>query len=192
MLSAQARTPILACVSPELVGCRSLMEMPEPRDWKPDAALAAAWRMIRGMEASRYLGVVTPRFVLRLPYGNNATETESFAFEEMPTLEHESYLWGNGAVLCGLILAEKFVETGWHLSFDDGVEVHGLPVHIYREDGEARMKPCAEVLMRESALETLMEQGIMALTSLRDRDGVRLPRFQSAAQGTKQLAGRWR
>ena len=169
-----------------------MMDAPEPSDWKRDPALAAAWDMIRSMDAARYLGVVTPRFLLRLPYGKNATETESFAFEEMPTPDHAAYLWGSGAVLCGLVLAEAFVESGWQLSFDDGVEVHGLPVHIYREDGEACMKPCAEVLMRETALEALMEHGLMALVSLRDRDGVRLQRFQSAAKGTKQLAGRWR
>jgi len=191
MVSARARTPILAGAVPALVGCPSLIEAPEPRDWKPNPAIASAWNMIRGMEVSRYLGLVMPRFVLRLPYGKEGTETETFAFEEMPTLDHEAYLWGSGSVLCGLLLAEQFVESGWQFSFDDGKEVHGLPVHVYREDGEACMKPCAEVRLRETALEALMENGVMVLASLRDRDGVRLQRFQSAANGTKQLAGRW-
>jgi type VI secretion system protein ImpC len=191
MVSARSRTPILAGATPTLVGCPSLLDAPEPREWQPDAALAAGWDMIRGMDVARYLGVVMPRFLLRLPYGKNAAETETFAFEEMPTPDHEAYLWGSGAVLCGLLLAEGFVESGWQLSFDDGAEVHGLPVHVYRDEGEACMKPCAEVLLRETALESLMEHGLMVLTSLRDRDGVSLHRFQSAAKGTKQLAGRW-
>jgi len=191
MLAARSRTPILAGASTTLVGCTSLRDTPEPRDWKPNASLVAAWDMIRGIDASRYLGLVTPRFVLRLPYGKNATETESFAFEEMPTLEHEAYLWGSGAVLGALLLAEGFVASGWQLSLDEGGQVDGLPVHIYREDGEACMKPCAEVLLRETALEAMMERGLMVLTSLRDRDGVRLHRFQSVSNGTKQLAGRW-
>ena len=191
MLSARARTPILASAATMLVGCPSLAAEPDPRLWKPDAAIAAAWEMIRGMEASRYLGLVTPRFLIRLPYGKDAAQTDSFAFEEMPKLEHESYLWGSGAVLCGLLLAEAFVASGWQLNFDEHKEVNGLPVHVYRDEGQACMKPCAEVLLRETALEALMDQGLMVLISLRDRDGIRLPRVQSAAKGTKQLAGRW-
>jgi type VI secretion system protein ImpC len=191
MLSARARTPILAGATTMLAGCRSLSETPEPRDWTPDAGIVAAWDMIRGIEASRYLGVVTPRFLLRLPYGKDAAETESFAFKEMPAPDHEAYLWGSGSVLVALVLAEAFVESGWQIQFDDGVEVHGLPVHVYREDGEACMKPCAEVLMRQTALEVLMEGGFMVLVSLRDRDGVRIQRIQSAAKGTRPLAGRW-
>ena len=97
-VSVQARTPVLAGASPMVLGCRSLMESPEPRDWQPDTNLAAAWDMIRGMHVSRYVALVTPRFLLRLPYGKDATETESFAFEEMPTADHDAYLWGSGAV----------------------------------------------------------------------------------------------
>ncbi len=191
MVSASARTPILAAAATTLVGCPSLTEAPEPRSWKPDSTLAAAWDMIRGTEVSRYVGLVTPRFLLRLPYGKDAAQTDAFAFEELLKLEHESYLWGSGAVLCGLLLAEGFVASGWQLNFEDGTEVSGLPVHVYREDGETCMKPCAEVLLRETALEALMDHGLMVLTSLRDRDSVRLARFQSAAKEATQLAGRW-
>jgi type VI secretion system protein ImpC len=192
MLSSRAGTPILAAAAPMLVGCASWAATPDPRLWKPDPAIDAAWEMVRGMEVSRYLGLVTPRFLMRLPYGKDAGQTESFAFEEMPQPEHENYLWGSGAVLCGLLLAEGFVASGWQLNADEGREVNGLPVHVYREEGEACMKPCAEVLLRETALQALSDHGLMVLISLRDRDGVRLHRFQSAAKGTKQLVGPWR
>ena len=143
------------------------------------------------LASAGYLGVVTPRFLLRLPYGKDAAQTESFAFDEMPTPDHEKYLWGSGAVLCALLLAEGFVASGWDLRFEDGREVHNLPVHVYQDGGEATVKPCGEVLLRENALIALIDLGIMVLASLRDRDGVRLQRFQSAAQETTQIAGRW-
>jgi type VI secretion system protein ImpC len=191
ILSAQARTPFLAGVSTSLVGCASLATDPEPRTWKPNAALATAWQMIRGMAPARYLGVVTPRFLLRLPYGKDAASTESFAFEEMPAPEHEHYLWGSSAVLCALLMAEGFVASGWQMNLDDIRQIDGLPLHVYREDGESTMKPCAEVRLRETALEALTDNGLMVMASIPDRDGARLHRFQSAAKGPEPLAGHW-
>ena len=88
------------------------------------------------------------RFLLRLPYGREAARAESFDFEEMPAgSPHESYLWGPGSVLCGLLLAEGFVESGWSFDPDDVRQVTGLPVHIYEDQGERAMKPCAEVML---------------------------------------------
>ncbi|MBI2803856.1 MAG: type VI secretion system contractile sheath large subunit [Planctomycetes bacterium] len=191
LVVSRGRTPVLAAASPRLVGCPSLASDPDPREWKADPNLKAAWQMIRSLAPAKYLGLVMPRFLLRLPYGKNATETEAFAFEEMPTPEHEHYLWGSGAVLCALMLAEGFVAAGWDIGLADIRQLNGLPLHVYAEDGSTTSKPCAEVHLRETALEVLIEQGLMTLMSLRDRDGVRLARWQSAAQSQEQLAGLW-
>jgi type VI secretion system protein ImpC len=191
ILAARARTPVLAGASPRLVGCKALTSDPDPREWKADAAVASAWKMIRGMAECQYLGVAIPRFVLRLPYGKNAAETSSFAFEEMPSSEHEYYLWGSAAVACALLLAEGFVASGWQMNPDDVRQVGGLPVHVYNDGGESVMKPCAEVYLRETALEALSDQGLMVFKSIRDRDGIQLARFQSASQASDPLAGRW-
>jgi type VI secretion system protein ImpC len=191
LVASRARTPVLAGVSTGLVGCTSLATDPEPRTWKPNGELAGAWQMIRGMDAARFLGAVVPRFLLRLPYGAKATRTESFAFEEMPKPDHEQYVWGSGAVAAALLLAEGFVASGWNLNPDDVRQIGELPVHVYADEGETAMKPCAEVLVRETALEALTDSGLMVLASIRERDGVRLVRFQSAAAGTEPLAGRW-
>ena len=125
-------TPVLAGMSPILAGCPALIAEPEPRTWKPNAGLASAWQMIRSMDAAGYLGVVMPRFLLRLPYGKDAAQTDAFAFEEMLTPEHEHYLWGSGAVLCALLLAESFVASGWDLQFDEGREIHDSHRDIYQ------------------------------------------------------------
>lgn len=189
VLAARSRTAVLAGARSSLVGCTSFATDPDPRDWKVQPALAAAWQLIRDLPASRFLGMAAPRFLLRLPYGKKATRTEAFAFEEMPT--HEHYLWGSGAVACALLLAEGFVASGWNLNPDDVRQIAGLPVHVYDDDGEQTMKPCAEVHLRETAAEALTENGLMVLASIDERDGVRLLRFQSAAAGTERLSGRW-
>src|SRR5262249_4276158 len=130
-LSSRSRTPVLAGIDPVIAGCASLTADPEPRTWKSDAALAAAWEMIRGMSPARSLGAVAPRILLRLPYGKKGARTESFAFEELPAANHEGLLWGSGAVACALLLAEAFVASGWNLELDEPREIHGLPVYVY-------------------------------------------------------------
>ena len=189
LLASRMKTPVIAGGTPKLAGCPSLVAHPDPREWKLDPALGGAWEMIRGLEAAKYLGLVVPRFVLRLPYGDDAAKTERFAFEESPN--HEQYLWAPGSVLVAMLLGQAFAESGWRMSPDDHRQVNGLPVHIYDDEGERAMKPCAEVHLRETALEALVEAGLMTLISTRDRDSVRLARFQSAAAGTEPLAGRW-
>lgn len=189
LLAAHAQTPVLAAASPQLFGCPSLASDPDPRDWQPDSSIAGAYQMIRVLPHARFLGLVVPRFLLRLPYGKDATRTEAFSFEENP--RHDDYLWGSGAVAAALLLAEGFVASGWGLNPDDVRQISGLPVHVYDDDGERTMKPCAEVHLRESALEAITEQGLMVLASVADRDAIRLVRFQSAAEGMQSLVGRW-
>jgi predicted component of type VI protein secretion system len=67
-----------------------------------------------------------------------------------------------------------------------------LPIYVYEEDGNRRVKPCAEVLLTVRAAEIILERGLMPLLSFRDRDVVRLARFQSIRDPLTSLAGRWR
>src|SRR5262249_47555022 len=115
-----------------------------------------------------------------------------FDFEEMPAESpHEGYLWGNPAVACVYLLAEAFSRYGWN--FRPGViqEISGLPAHVYQEDGESQVKPCAEVLLTRRAMEKILDLGPMPLLSLQGRDAVQLARFQSLADPVTSLAGRW-
>jgi type VI secretion system protein ImpC len=56
--------------------------------------------------------------LLRLPYGAETSPAERFQFEELAgdgPSPAESYLWGNPAVLCALLLGEAFSRSGWGL-----------------------------------------------------------------------------
>jgi type VI secretion system protein ImpC len=70
-------------------------------------------------------------------------------------------------------------------------DIDGLPLHVYRQDGEASVKPCAEGLLNEQAAERILEKGIMPLVSFKDRDVVRLLRFQSLADPPAGLEAHW-
>ncbi len=151
-----------------------------------------AFRQIRKLPQARWIGLSLPRFLLRLPYGQDTAPLERFSFEEIPLPPaHDSYLWGNPAFACVYLLGEAFSRAGWEMRPGSAAEIDGLPLHTYKEDGESKTKPCAEVLMTEQGAEALLDHGIMPLASLRDRDAVRLVRFQSIADPLAPLAGRW-
>jgi type VI secretion system protein ImpC len=153
---------------------------------------ARHWRSLRHSPAASWLGLALPRFLLRLPYGRETAPVESFAFEEMPgTPDHQKYLWGNPAFACVYLLGQAFSSDGWNLRPGVHEEIGGLPLHLYEMGGEKRLKPCAELLMTDSDVEWILEQGLMPLVSLKNEDAVRLRRFQSIAEPLAPLSGRW-
>jgi type VI secretion system protein ImpC len=192
-IAALARTPLLAGAALRLAGCTSLVQQPDPDTWQPSAKLAEAWKVVRSLSEARFLGLVAPRFLARLPYGKGAAKVERFKFEELPGgSSHEHYLWAPGSVVAALLLAEGFADAGWRMDPQEHRKLSGLPVHVYEdEDGERAMKPCAEVLLREDAFERLVDTGLMVLISVRERDAVQLARFQSATADPSPLGGRW-
>jgi type VI secretion system ImpC/EvpB family protein len=145
-----------------------------------------AWAEFRKSPGAVSIGLVLPRFLLRLPYGENTSPIESFPFEEMPESQHSDYLWGNPAFLSVLLLAQAFESSGWDMESIPR-RVDGLPLHIYYADGEPAAKPCAEVLLSQSDAEYLLEGGVMPLISLKGQDAVVLGRFQSVAEPLQPL-----
>ncbi len=193
-VAAAAGAPFISGASPGLLGCRSIADLPDRRQWTKQAApeAAAAWRALRSLAEARYLGLVLPRFLLRLPYGKETESTELFDFEEIPDpTAHDDYLWANPTFAAILLLAQTFTEQGWELRPGTLSDVTGLPIYIYTREGEPVSKPCAEVLMTQTAAEEMMEKGFMPLASLKDQPAIRLVRFQSFTEPPSPLAGRW-
>jgi type VI secretion system protein ImpC len=194
-IARRARAPFIAAASPHFLGCESLAETPDPDDWQPlDVSdINQAWVGFRRRPEATYVGLALPRFLIRLPYGAETEPIEQFEFEELTERpRHESYLWANPAFACAYLLAHAFSLENWEMRPGTVQEIEGLPLHIYEEEGESRIKPCAEALLTMRAAEEILEQGLMPLISFRSEDRIRLGRFQSIALPPTQLAGRWR
>jgi type VI secretion system protein ImpC len=191
-IAHRARAPFLAEASPRVLGCSSLASTPHPREWKAPQEPASGWAELRRLPEADAIGLALPRFLLRLPYGKKTSPLESFDFEEFPELPvHQDYLWGNPAFAIALLLAQSFSEAGWEMRPGSVTEIDKVPLHLYRRDGQSESKPCAEVLLTEDAAERMVEAGLIPLVSFKDRDLVRVVRFQSVADPPRALAGRW-
>ncbi len=194
-LAQAARAPFLASAGSHFAGCESIALTPDPDNWQwqADSVTEQRWQELRNSPEAASIGLVLPRFLLRLPYGKDTEPIDQFDFEELSACSvHEEYLWGNPAIICACLLAEAFGTSGWSLTSELQQELMGLPIHVYKSNGETHITPCAETFLTERAMEVLINKGLMPLLSIKGRDAVRIARFQSIAKPSTPLAGRWR
>ncbi len=159
---------------------------------KENAKAAAAWQELRKSPEARWLALAMPRFLLRLPYGKDTSTIESFEFEEMPGApKHHEYLWGNPAFACIFVLGRLFSDSGWKMRPAQNECIEGVPLHVYKLNGETHTQPCAEVMLSEHDCAALLKEGLLPLASMKDRDTVRIPRVQSIADPPTALVGKW-
>jgi type VI secretion system protein ImpC len=190
-IASQAGATFLAGASPRLLGCASLVTAPRPREWKAIEE-SGSWGELRRRAEAGSVGLVLPRFLLRLPYGKKTSSLECFDFEEIAEAPvHEDYLWGNAAFAVALLLAQAFSEAGWEMRPGSVAEIEKLPLHVYVREGESVVKPCTEALLTEDAVERMVEEGLIPLVSFKGRDVARVAKFQSIAEPLRALAGQW-
>ncbi|MGA2040240.1 MAG: type VI secretion system contractile sheath large subunit [Bryobacteraceae bacterium] len=175
----------LGCLAASL-GAPFLGEAAPPSD-----APCLEWQELVHSPEAHWIGLALPRYLLRLPYGKDTSPAEQLDFDEMPESVHADYLWGNPAFLCACVLGLAFRGDGWQMRPARHREIGGLPQHIYRADGESVAKPCAEVLLTDTAAEFILGNGFMPLASMKDQDSVLLVRLQSIADPPAPLSGRW-
>ena len=185
--------PLISAANSNLLGCSSFAETPDPAEWKSlEADVAKYWTALRQSSAAKWVALVLPRVLLRLPYGKETDEVETFAFEEFANgRAHENYLWGNPAYFCAGLIAQAFAEEGWGLQLGSQYDIGSLPAHTYSEDDEVKLQPCGEITFSQRVADLMLEKGFMPLISWKDRDAVRLLRFQSIAEPLAPLSGPW-
>lgn len=191
-LAKAADAPCLAAAHPSLLGCAAPEDLAQPTRWAPlpDAA-AKYWQALRQSPSAAWLGLSLPRLLARLPYGKATDPVNAFAFEEITEdATHEDFVWESPVYAQARLLAEAWAEDGEEMDISGYLEISPLPSYIYRDKrGEARQKPCAETLLSEAAANAMLARGIMPLLSYRNRDAVRILRWQSVASPARPLAG---
>lgn len=186
--------PFISRGDPSFMGCPSLSTTPDPSDWtvEPEPSGKKAWQVVRTLPEARWIGLALPRFLIRMPYGEGTDPVNAFAFEEIgDPADHEHYLWANPIFALILVLGRTFTKFGWKWSRGLASGVSGLPLHVFEEQGERTIKPCAEAFLSDRSLEKIIGCGLMPLVSFKDQDRIQLVRFQSVADPLTPLSGRW-
>jgi type VI secretion system protein ImpC len=189
MMAETHNAAVIGAAESELIGSHSLAQQPAFSDWSQQDN--PFWQQLQESPLAGRIGLALPRILGRLPYGKKTDETASFDFEELNGDEHEDFLWCNPTLSCARLLAHSFTEYGWNMSPDHNTDIGDLPAYSYKQDGEQKMMPCAELWLPERSAEAILQLGLMPIVSFRNRDMARLLRFQSIASPLKPLAGPW-
>jgi type VI secretion system protein ImpC len=174
-VAAMAHAPFFASAGPQFFGLKDVLGLPNMKDLDSlfEGPQYAKWRGFRESEDSRYVGLVLPRFLLRLPYGATTTPVKRFNYEESVSEGHDSYLWGNSVYAFATRVADSFAKFRWCPNIigpQAGGTVDNLPLHTYQAMGAEQIKIPTEVLISERREYELSEQGFIALTYRKDSD----------------------
>ncbi len=170
--------------SESLAGCASLANQPDVEDWHHTSSeeFSSAWKEFRESELGRHIAFVAPKFLLRLPYGKKTSPIDSFDFSELPQARsHHYHLWGNSAHLVTVILANNYLQFGANANTKIASEIDGLPIHTYHDDMETQVKPCAEILITNSAVKQLEASGLLVVRSIEGKAAVQISALRTAS-----------
>lgn len=183
-VAAAAFCPFISAASPNMFGFKNFTELPKPRDLErifqtPDYT---QWQSFRNSEDSRFVSLVMPRVLARLPYGENTKRIDEFDYEEgtigksgePAPIQHNEYTWMNAAWVMGARLTDSFAQYGWCTTIrgvEGGGKVEGLPTHVFRsDDGDLDAKCPTEVPITDRREAELSKLGFLPLSHFKNTD----------------------
>ena len=171
-VAAHVDAPFLAAITP---GFWDTVKLDRPK------VVADAWNTLMGMPEAGHLGLLTPRFLLRRPYGAKSEPIDPFDFEEFTqSAGLRGMLWGNPVVLAGILMAKSFKENGPSLQLGSIMSLGEMPYHYVNDRfGDQVALPCTERNVDLDKIAIAKERGFMPIASVRGRDEIRLTSFNS-------------
>lgn len=176
-VAAAAHAPFIAAANPKLFDMNSFTELAVPRELGKifESLELIKWRSFRESEDSRYVSLVLPNFLLRLPYGPDTKPVEGMDYvEDVNGTDHSKYLWGNAAWLLAARITSAFAKYGWCAAIrgaEGGGAVEGLPAHTFRTlSGDLSLKCPTEVAITDRREKELNDLGFISLCHKKNTD----------------------
>jgi len=183
-VAAAAFAPFIASADAQLFGFDSWIELSKPRDLAKnfESDEYAQWNSFRASEDSRFVTLVLPRTLARLPYGKSTAAVDAFDFEEVAIssngmdkpVSHENYSWMNTAYVFAARLTDAFAQYGWCTAIrgaEGGGKVDGLPAHVFlSDDGDVDMACPTEIGITDRREAELSKLGFLAICHYKHTD----------------------
>jgi type VI secretion system ImpC/EvpB family protein len=178
-VAAAAWAPFVAAADPALLGLSSFADLQYPvnlpRTFEQLEYLK--WRAFRETPDARFVGLVLPRVLRRLPYEDDGSRRDGFRFrEDVSGPDPSKYLWGTAVYAFGAVVLRSFAESGWLAGIrgvQQGVEggglVVGLPAHSFATDKRGVVaKSSTDVLIHDRQEPELSDLGFIPLCQCQD------------------------
>jgi type VI secretion system protein ImpC len=183
-VAAAAFAPFISAAGASMFGFDGWTELAKPRDLAKifETQEYTKWRSYRDSEDSRFVSLVMPRTLARLPYGVATKPIEEFVYEEAPydeagaakSMEHGHYCWMNAAYAMGARLTDAFAQNGFCTAIrgaEGGGKVENLPYHVFTsDDGDLDAKCPTEIAITDRREFELSNLGFLPLCHYKNTD----------------------
>jgi type VI secretion system protein ImpC len=178
-VAAAAFCPFIAAADPKLFGFDSWQELTKPRDLEKIFTTIeyTKWKSYRDSEDSRFVSLVMPRVLARMPYGADTKPIEEFGYEEVDAskpVPHDDFTWMNAAYVMGTKMTDAFAKYGFCTAIrgaEGGGKVEGLPAFIFTsDDGDKDLKCPSEIGITDRREAELSKLGFLPLCHYKNTD----------------------
>ncbi|MFT7185002.1 MAG: type VI secretion system protein ImpC [Pseudohongiellaceae bacterium] len=183
-VAAAGFCPFISAAGSEMFGFEDYTELSNPRDLEKifESQEYIKMRSFRESDDARFVSLVMPRVLSRLPYGDASKPVEEFRYEEFPLdaegksldVDHDQYAWMNAAYAMGTTLTQAFTNYSWCTAIrgvEGGGKVEGLPSHLFKsDDGDMDQKCPAEIGITERREAELSKLGFLPLCHFKNTD----------------------
>ncbi len=175
-VSAAAHMPFIGAVGPAFFLKESMEEVAAIKDIGNyfDRAEYIKWKSFRDTDDARYIGLVMPRVLGRLPYGPDTVPVRSFNYvEQVKGPDHEKYLWTSASFSFASNMVKSFINNGWCVQIrgpQAGGAVKDLPIHLYDLGTGNQVKIPSEVMIPETREFEFASLGFIPLSYYKNRD----------------------
>ncbi|MCE1117722.1 MULTISPECIES: type VI secretion system contractile sheath large subunit [Pseudomonas] len=175
-VAAAAHMPFLGAVGPQFFGKQTMEEVSAIKDIGNYMARAEyiKWHSFAASDDARYVGLLTPRVLGRLPYGPDTLPVRGFNYEEhVKGPDHGKYLWVNATFAFAANMVKSFIANGWCVQIrgpQSGGAVSDLPIHLYDLGTGSQVKIPSEVMIPETREFEFANLGLIPLSYYKNRD----------------------
>ncbi|MBL8512252.1 MAG: type VI secretion system contractile sheath large subunit [Betaproteobacteria bacterium] len=169
-VAGAAHAPFITAASADLFGFDYYDKLAKPRDLAKifESISLQSWNEFRQMEDSRYVTLVMPHALLRLPYGEKTMPAEGLNFnEDVGGSDNTKFLWGNATYMLAQRITSAFAMYSWTAAIrgvEGGGLVEGLPLYRYADaDGMPQLFCPTEVEITDRREKELNDLGFISL-----------------------------
>lgn len=175
-VAAAAHMPFLGAVGPAFFGKESMEDVAAIKDIGNymDRAEYIKWQSFAASDDARYVGLLMPRVLGRLPYGPDTRPVRAFNYvEKVKGPDHGKYLWVNATFAFAANMVKSFITNGWCVQIrgpQSGGAVSDLPIHLYDLGTGNQVKIPSEVMIPETREFEFSNLGLIPLSYYKNRD----------------------
>ncbi|MDR0632418.1 MAG: type VI secretion system contractile sheath large subunit [Holosporaceae bacterium] len=176
-VAAAAHAPFIAAAHPRMFDMESFSHLAGPRDISKifESTEMIKWRSFRDSEDSRYVALVLPRILMRLPYGPDTLPVDGMNYvESIDGTDNSQFCWGNAAFIMGQRIGYAVSLYKWPAAIrgvEGGGLVEDLPAYTFKTtDGDIALKCPTEIAITDRREKELTDMGFLAILHSKGTD----------------------